>query len=142
MSRLYTDRTRGETVLIIMNSLGNEDEGASERASEASERANERTRERFAPFRMLLDAAGWWWYPASMHKREWNSRVRSRGETGMSGTSATARLTVTHFRERTKITVSLPKPFPRGERKKMEIAMISHSRRVARSADKSIGKTC
>lgn len=96
---------------------GNEDEGASERASEASERANERTRERFAPFRMLLDAAGWW-YPASMHKREWNSRVRSRGETGMSGTSATARLTVTHFRERTKITVSLPKPFPRGERKK------------------------
>lgn len=59
----------------------------------------------------------------------------------MSGTSATARLTVTHFRERTKITVSLPKPFPRREReKKVEIAMISHSRRVARSADKSIGK--
>lgn len=130
MSRLYTDRTRGETVLIIMNSLGTKTEGASERASEASERVNERTRERFAPFRMLLDAAGWW-YPASMHKREWNSRVRSRGETGMSGTSATARLTVTHFRERTKITVSLPKPLPRREKKEIEIAMISHSRRVA-----------
>lgn len=87
------------------------------------------------------DAAGWW-YPASMHKREWNSRVRSRRETGMSGTSSTTRLTVTHFRERTKITVLLLKPFPRRERekKKKETAMTLYFRRVARSADKLIEK--
>lgn len=48
----------------------------------------------------------------------------------MSGTSATTRLTVTHFREGTKITVSLLKPFSRGE-KKEETAMILYFRRVA-----------
>lgn len=97
--------------------------------NEDGERTSERASER--AIRSFPDAVGCCWLvQASMHKREWNSRVRSRGETGMSGTSATTRLTVTHFREGTKITVSLLKPFSDGEKKK-ETTMILYFRRVA-----------
>lgn len=65
MSRLYTrtDRTRSETVLILMNSSG------------TNERASERMKERFAPFRMLLNTASWY---SSRYKRKWNLKIRSR----------------------------------------------------------------
>lgn len=128
MSWLYTDRTRSETVLIIMNSMGTKT-----KSERASERTYERTSERFAPFRMLLYAAGS--VVSLMHKREWNSRVRSRGETGMSGTSATTRLTVTHFRERTKIAVSLLKPFLRrkrgGKKRDRDDSLLSSRRKIS-----------